>query len=245
MAVFPFPCAPQKDQSGSAADWRSPKSGDREDDGRPGYPRGAGDPETADGGIRTECARRGHLSRRSLSFSRNLRAGELSEALPPAQPSRFAWCHLDATFLSATRRLVCEARKESSGCKVSDGSQNVQSFATGSPTAKPLTAPLCGATPLAEIAEFVDRSLFTSLRAVGVTAPPCSDRHTVDWRSPQTQRRYFCISPWLRTYGNSQCFQDFLDSERIDRVTPHVCGRHGRSVTATALPTLAFWTFST
>ena len=54
----------------------------REDDGRPGYPRGAGDPEPADGGIRTECARRGHLSRRSLSFSRNLRAGELSEVTP-------------------------------------------------------------------------------------------------------------------------------------------------------------------
>ena len=40
VAVFPFPCAPQKDQSGSAADWRSPKSGDREDDGRPDHPRG-------------------------------------------------------------------------------------------------------------------------------------------------------------------------------------------------------------
>ena len=26
----------KKDQSGSAADWRSPKSGDQEDDGRPG-----------------------------------------------------------------------------------------------------------------------------------------------------------------------------------------------------------------
>ena len=106
----------------------------REDDGRPGYPRGAGVPEPADGGIRTECTRRGHLSRRSLSFSRNLRAGELSEALPPAQPSRFTlsarhdWRHLDATFLSATRRLVCEARKESSCCKDFDGSQNIQSF---------------------------------------------------------------------------------------------------------------------
>ena len=215
MAVFPFPCAPQKDQSGSAADWRSPKSGDREDDGRPGYPRGAGDPETADGGIRTECARRGHLSRRSLSFSRNLRAGELSEALPPAQPSRFtlsarhAWRHLDATFLSATRRLVCEARKESSGCKVSDGSQNVQSFATGSPTARPLTAPLCGATPLAEIAEFVDRILFTSLRAVGVTAPPCSDRHTVDWRSPQTQRRFFLYFSMAANLQKSPMFSGF------------------------------------
>ena len=29
----------RKDQSDSAADWRSPKSGDHEDDGRPGYPK--------------------------------------------------------------------------------------------------------------------------------------------------------------------------------------------------------------
>ena len=39
VAVFPSLCAPQKDQSGSAADWRPPKSGDQEDDGRPGYPK--------------------------------------------------------------------------------------------------------------------------------------------------------------------------------------------------------------
>ena len=39
VAVFPCPCAPQKVQTGSAADWRSPKSGDREDDGRPDDPR--------------------------------------------------------------------------------------------------------------------------------------------------------------------------------------------------------------
>ena len=36
-------------------------------------------PQTADGGIRTERARRGHLSRRSLRFSTTQRAGELSE----------------------------------------------------------------------------------------------------------------------------------------------------------------------
>ena len=33
VAVFPSLRAPQDDQSGSAADWRSPKSGDQEDDG--------------------------------------------------------------------------------------------------------------------------------------------------------------------------------------------------------------------
>ena len=40
---LPRYCAPQEVQSGplvpSAADWRSPKSGDHEDDGRPGYPK--------------------------------------------------------------------------------------------------------------------------------------------------------------------------------------------------------------
>ena len=38
--VFLRYCAPQKDQSGSAADWRPPKSGDREDDGRVPSDRG-------------------------------------------------------------------------------------------------------------------------------------------------------------------------------------------------------------
>ena len=32
-------CAPQKDQAGSAAVWRSPTSDDHEDDGRPSYPK--------------------------------------------------------------------------------------------------------------------------------------------------------------------------------------------------------------
>ena len=44
VAVFPSLCAPQKDQSCSAADWRSPKVDDQEDDGRPGYPRRSGQP---------------------------------------------------------------------------------------------------------------------------------------------------------------------------------------------------------
>ena len=113
-----------------------------------------------------------------------LRAGELSEALHRAQslrglrtsrfalPARQAWRLFDASFPSGMRRRVCEARKELSGCEVFDGSQFVQRFTTGSP--------LCGATPLAEIAEFVDRILFTSFRAVHVTAPPCSDRYAAD-----------------------------------------------------------------
>ena len=52
VAVFPRNCAENKVQTGSAADWRSPKSGDQEDDGRPDHLQGAGDPEVADGGIR-------------------------------------------------------------------------------------------------------------------------------------------------------------------------------------------------
>ena len=39
VAVFPSLCAPQEDQSGSAADWRSQASDDQEDDGRPSYPK--------------------------------------------------------------------------------------------------------------------------------------------------------------------------------------------------------------
>ena len=44
VAAFPGYCAPQKVQSGSAADWRPPRSGDQEGDGRPGYPRRSGRP---------------------------------------------------------------------------------------------------------------------------------------------------------------------------------------------------------
>ena len=76
MAVFPSLCAPQKDQSGSAADWRSPKSGDQEGDGRPGYPQGAGDPEAADGGIRMRRPEKRGPSRRALSHSTMIRVGE-------------------------------------------------------------------------------------------------------------------------------------------------------------------------
>ena len=59
VAVFPSLCAPQRDQSGSAVDWRSPKSGDQEHDGRPGYPRGASDPERR--AEWTTVLRHGHL----------------------------------------------------------------------------------------------------------------------------------------------------------------------------------------
>ena len=39
VAEFPSLCAAPEVQPGSAADWRSPRSGDQEDDGRPGYPK--------------------------------------------------------------------------------------------------------------------------------------------------------------------------------------------------------------
>ena len=45
-------------------------------------PQGVDHPETADGGIRTECTRRGHLSKRSLWISTNLRAGDNSDPSP-------------------------------------------------------------------------------------------------------------------------------------------------------------------
>ena len=86
--------------------------------------------------------------------------------------------------------------------------------------------------------KLVDCRPFTSLRAVQVTAPPCPDRQTVDWRGPQTQQRDFCISLLLRVYGKPKWLEDFVDRERIDRVTPSVCGRHGRSVSPPALRAL-------
>ena len=81
VAVFLRFCAtkrPVRQRSGLAVteEWLGKTTGDL------ATRRGAGDPEPADGGIRTECARRGHLSRRSLSFSRSLRVGELSEVTP-------------------------------------------------------------------------------------------------------------------------------------------------------------------
>ena len=47
-------------------------------------------------------------------------------------------------------------------------------------------------------------SSFSSLRAALVSALPCSDRYAAGWRSPQTQRRYSCGSPYQRFCGNSQ-----------------------------------------
>ena len=60
----------------------------------------------------------------------------------------------------------------------------------------------------------------------------------MDWRGPQTQQRDFCISLLLRVYGKPKWLEDFVDRERIDRVTPSVCGRHGRSVSPPALRAL-------
>ena len=92
MAVFPRYCAPQKGPSDSAADWRSPKSGDQEDDGRPDHPQGAGDPETADGGVRTRRPKK------------RARPGERCR-IPPwygsGKQARLPWpsVHLALTFL--------------------------------------------------------------------------------------------------------------------------------------------------
>ena len=80
--------------------------------------------------------------------------------------------------------------------------------------------------------------LCPSLRAVLVTALPCSDRYAADWRGPQTQRCYSCGSPSQKFYGNSLFARDFLNRGRIDRVTQHVCGSR---VSAPAL--LGDWLF--
>ena len=59
--------------------------------------------------------------------------------------------------------------------------------------------------------KLIDRRPFTPLRAVHVTAPPCSDRYAADWRGPQTQRRYSHSSPQQEVYGN---FLMFLELRR-------------------------------
>ena len=77
MAVFPSLCAPQKDQSGSAADWRPPRSvATRKTTGDLATRRGAGDPDTADGGIRMRRPEKRDPSRQTLSLSTMILVGE-------------------------------------------------------------------------------------------------------------------------------------------------------------------------
>ena len=117
MAAFPLYCAPKKDRLRT---------------------QGAGDPETADGGIRTECARRGHLSRRALCSTTMLRAGEAEygfpwASLPRLRTSRFPLGDLlvPSPLCDAQTRLRSQERIEWLRFDVSQ--KNVQMVATGNP----------------------------------------------------------------------------------------------------------------
>ena len=126
--------SPDRQRSG----WRPPKSGDQEDDGRPGYPRrGAGDPERR--AEWTTVLRDGHLRSAPVVVGGDLR----TEWEPPTLRASFHAGRLLDGFLPLQRRtcpavcchhgspgLCCEAKKEVSGSEASDGSRKVQKFAT-------------------------------------------------------------------------------------------------------------------
>ena len=76
-----------------------PKSGDREDDGRPDQPQGASDPETADGGIRMR------RPRRRLSLAQPSEATQLRRSAALSAVSRRA----HAERRSISRLALCVA----------------------------------------------------------------------------------------------------------------------------------------
>ena len=135
MAVFPSLCAPQQDQSGSAADWRSPKSGDQEDDGRLpsdklNRPRDRAEwttvfrfghlqsaPVVVGGGIRTE--REPRTLRAALWFSTRP-----SRALPRwlhASPSTQACSLLPRTHVVESFLMVLQGGSPSAGVLTHSG----------------------------------------------------------------------------------------------------------------------------
>ena len=73
--------------------------------------------------------------------------------------------------------------------------------------------------------------------AFGLSWPPCSDRHAAGG----VRRRSGDILITLHgreSTGISQCFCNIVDREQIDRVTQHVCGRHGRKCECASSPDL-------
>ena len=98
MTAFPMCCAPKKDQSRSAADWRPPKSGDQEGDGRPSYPRRSGRPTVQEERCVGTCDRglKGVAHRRCVNstFTQpvTVRAENISELIPAARKIEFESC---------------------------------------------------------------------------------------------------------------------------------------------------------
>ena len=171
VAVFPRYCAPQKVQTGSAAAGGHRGVATRKATGDLATRRGAGDPETADGGIRTECTRRGHLSRRSLSNCTNLRAGELSEALPPAQPLQ----RLRTFFMKSRRSLLATSSRQlllrffgfadPNSVKLTIHDEVLRKSVGCDPAAVTHHVDFCSQ----RLQKLIDRGLFTRLRAVLAT----------------------------------------------------------------------------
>ena len=191
MAAFPSFCAPtRKVQTGSAAFWRPPKSGDQEGDGRPGYPRRSGRPSERDRAV-CGCVRSRASKRHRRCVTPPSRS--LLRRLPPwkahPQPSALG-LHVSAGF-------------------------GPSSFSSAGTFAQSDVARWTQVTVLTSEKRRLSRSsrrlqnlsitdlLFPSVRAVLVTALLCSDRYAADWRGPQTQRRYSCGSPSQKFYGNS------------------------------------------
>ena len=87
MAVFPRYCAPQKVQTGSAAAGGHRGVATRKATGDPATHGGAGDPETADGGIRTECTREKAPVQAIVVILHDLTGWGSRVRLHPAQPS--------------------------------------------------------------------------------------------------------------------------------------------------------------
>ena len=87
VAVFPRYCAPQKVQTGSAAAGGHRGVATRKATGDPATHGGAGDPETADGGIRTECTREKAPVQAIVVVLHDLTGWGSRVRLPPAQPS--------------------------------------------------------------------------------------------------------------------------------------------------------------
>ena len=94
VAVFPRYCAPPQDQSCSAADWRPPKSGDQQDDGRLDHPRG-------------QATQR----RQMVGFGRgDPKEGTVQASAPLAQLSEATQLHRSAALSDVYRRAHAERR---------------------------------------------------------------------------------------------------------------------------------------
>ena len=120
MAVFPSLCAPQQVQSGSAADWRPPKSGDQEGDGRLDHLQGGRRPTVR---VRAMCGyvrgrprrRRGAQALWNSTLTQPFGVTCLLQLLPSCPPwkrfvANFGWL-ASPRLLSALRVHLARRRR--------------------------------------------------------------------------------------------------------------------------------------